>query len=96
MDMNTSESLGEAASILASFASVAENSVEQQSVSTGAEEVVNDVNRQAQIAQLVDDVGSSQQQIQTHEQSQLAGMQQQPMQQQPMQQRVFFPMGRWI
>ena len=83
MDMNTSESLGDAASILVSFASVAENSVEQQSVLTEAEDVVNNVNRQAQIEQLVDGVGSFQQQIQTHEQqSQPAGAQQQPMQQQ--------------
>ena len=45
MDMSTTESPGEAASILASIASsIAENSAEQQSVSTESPEVVNDVN----------------------------------------------------
>ena len=74
MDMSTTESLGEAASILASIASsIAENSAEQQSVSTESRDVVNDVNRQTQIERLVDSVGSVQQQIQTHDQqSQLA------------------------
>ena len=45
MDMSTNESLGDPASILASIASIAENSAEQQSVSTESREVVNDVNR---------------------------------------------------
>ena len=87
MDMSTNESLGDPASILASIASIAEDLAEQQPVSTESREVVNDVNRQAQIEQLVDSVGSVQQQIQTHDQqSQLAGTQrsseQQPIQQQ--------------
>ena len=86
--MSTTESLGEAASILASFASIAENSAEQQPVSTEPGEVVNDANHQAQIEQLMDSVGSFQQQIQTHElQSQLAGMQR-SIEQQPMQQQL--------